>query len=356
MNKKLLLILIVLVLAVTAGCGRKKAPVTAKVEAIPVKVSTVETGDIKEIFTTTGTIEAADQAIVSAKASGRVTYVRVQLGDYISKGQVLVTLERDDVNNQMNQAKVSVVQAELNYKQAKDNFTRKQKLFAEQIISQQEFDSAQNQLDIAESQLKQSHIGVDLVDSQIKNTEVRAPISGYIGSRQVNGGEMVSPGAPLFSIVDLSQVYVTVNLSDSYISQAKVKQQAEVTLAASPDKVFLGSIAQIAPMADAITKTYPTKILLNNSSKVFKDGMLTQVKLNFNEQKNAVKLPIEAIIDETGGKAVYIVENNTAVRKPVEVGISDGKFVQILSGLTGGEQVVVMGQNNLEDGLKVVVK
>lgn len=354
MSKKLSLILIILFLALS-GCGRKKAA-PAVSRAIPVKVTTVTVGDIKEVFSTNGSVEAKNKANISAKIAGRVTQVLVQLGDYVSKGQVLATLEQTDLLNQLNQSQAIAAQAQAGYQQNKDNFLRKQKLFADQIISAQEFDAAKAQFEIAESQLRQSRAGIDMIKEQLKNTEIKAPLNGYIGSRGVNLGEMVSPGVPLFSIVDLSQVYITVDLSDSYITQVKPKQPAEISPASAPDRTYYGGIAQIAPMADPVTKTYPVKILLNNSARVFKDGMLVQVKLDFNHQKGTLLLPLEAIVEETGGKVVFAVENKTAIRKPVEVGISDGKSVAITAGLKAGEQIVVMGQNNLEDGLKVVVK
>jgi RND family efflux transporter MFP subunit len=326
------------------------------VEAIPVKVTSVASGDIKEIFTTTGTVEAVESANVSAKVSGRVTSIRVKLGDYVSKGQVLVSLEKEDFTHQLNQSKTALAQAEVSYKQSRDNFNRKQKLFAEQIISQQDYDSAKNEMDIAANQVRQAQVGIDMIQTQLHNTEVRAPINGYIGKRMVNEGEMVSPGIPLISMVDLAQVYVSVNLSDSYITQAKPKQTASVYLASSSGQNYQGSIVQIAPMADPVTKTYTVKILLDNPGRILKEGMLAQVTLNFNEKKNIFKIPIDAVLDETGTKAVYVIKNNKADRRQVQLGISDGKSVEVISGIKDLEKIVVLGQNNLEDGAKVVVK
>jgi membrane fusion protein (multidrug efflux system) len=356
MTKKLLLAVTIFALLLT-GCNRKQAETTITEEpVIPVTVALAEVGTITETFTTTGTVEANNKAEVASKVAGRVTEVRAQLGDYVEKGQLLVALEKTDYLNQLQKTKTTLIQTEVNYRKTKDDFVRKQKLYEENIISQSEYDTAKNLLEIAEMQLKEVKIGIEMIEEQLRNTEIRAPISGFIGSRNINPGEMANPGAPLFVIVDLSQVYVTVNLSDSYISQAKLGQAAEISLAANPEQTYQGTIKQIAPIANATSKTFPVKILLNNSSRIFKDGMLTQVRLKFNEKKDVIKTTVDAILEEPAGKVVYVVNGDRAERRVITLGISDGKFVEVLNGLQANEQVVTLGQNNLEDGSKVVVK
>lgn len=357
MNKKLILCGIVLSLLLAAGCGRKKAPVVKEEDpAVPVKIVTATSGDIQEIFSTTGTVEAATKTSVASKISGRVAQVTVELGDFVSKGQTLAVLEKTDFINQLNQAKTSLLQAETNLSQSKTNFNRIQKLFAEEMVSQQEYDNAKTQYDIALNQVHQAQINVAMSEEQLQNTEIKAPISGYIGERKINAGEMATPGASLMDIVDLSRVYVTINLSDSYIAQTKIGQKATVKLPSTPDKTFSGTVYQISPAAHSTSKMFPVKILLDNSARIFKDGMLAEVKMNFNEQKNVIQIPVEAVIDETGTKAVFVIKDNQAHRKNVEVGISNGKTIEIISGIDINDQVVVLGQNNLEDGMKVVVK
>jgi len=357
MNKKLIVIGIILSLLLTAGCGRKKAPVVKEEDpAVPVQVVPATTGDIQEIFSISGTVEAANKTAVTSKISGRVAQVAVELGDYVTKGQTLVILEKTDLINQLNQAKTSLLQAETNFAQVKTTFNRIQKLFAEELVSQHEYDNAKTQYDIALNQIEQARINVAISEEQLRNGEIKAPISGYVGERKINVGEMATPGVPLMDLVDISQVYVTVHLSDSYITQTKVGQKVTVRLPSMPDKTFTGKVFQISPAAQSGSKLFPVKILIDNSSRTFKDGMLAEVKMNFNERKNVIQIPVEAVMDETGTKAVFVIKDNVAYRKNVEVGINNGKFIEIISGIENGDQVVVLGQNNLEDGMKVVVK
>ncbi|HOP74202.1 MAG TPA: efflux RND transporter periplasmic adaptor subunit [Bacillota bacterium] len=356
MNKKLIVIGIVLSLLLIAGCGRKKPVVKEEDPVVPVQVAVASSGDIQEIYSTTGTVEATSKTSVTSKISGRVAQIAVELGDYVSKGQTLVSLEKTDLINQLNQAKTSLLQAETNLSQIKTNFNRIQKLFAEQLVSQHEFDNAKTQYEIALNQVQQAQINVEMSEEQLRNTEIKAPISGYIGERKINAGEMATPGSPLMDIVDLSRVYVTIHLSDSYITQTKIGQKVTVRLPSLQDKTFSGTVYQISPAAQSDSKMFPVKILLDNSSRVFKDGMLAEVKMNFNERKNVIQIPIEAVIEETGTKAVFVIKDNQAYRKNVEVGINNGKFIEIISGININDQVVVLGQSNLEDGMKVVVK
>ncbi|MGE5607512.1 MAG: efflux RND transporter periplasmic adaptor subunit [Bacteroidota bacterium] len=343
MSRKLLLLVIpIIILSLAAGgCGRKTNAVTSTPE-IPVKVTTVQKGSLGEVFITTGALEANQEVSITPKVSGRIAKVHVKMGDYVTANQILVELEQDDYA-------INLARAEASYKNSKENYERSQKLYAEKIISPQEFERAQTQFQIDEAAYKQAK-------NQLEDTRIRAPFSGQIGFTNATLGGMVSPGTPLLSVVDLSTVFVTVNLSDSYISQTRIGQAAQISLSSFPGQTFNGKVAQIAPAADKTSKTFPVKIALDNSSRRFKAGMLAEARLSFNERNNILKIPAEAIVDEIGTKAVYVVEKDTARRRIVTPGISDGKMVEILSGLGENEFIVILGQNNLEEGSKVVVK
>ena len=345
MNRKSLLLLVIpiIILALAAGgCGRKTNAITSSVPEIPVKVTTVQKGDLGEVFVTTGALEANQEVTITPKVAGRVAKIHVKMGDYVEANQVLVELEQNDYE-------IGLTSAEAAYKLSKENFERAKKLFAEKIISPQEFEGAQTEYQIREAAYKQAK-------SQLEDTKIRAPFSGQIGFSNATLGGMISPGTPLLSVVDLSTVFVTVNLSDSYISQTKVGQTAQITLSSFPEQTFTGKVAQIAPAADKVTKTFPVKIALDNSSHRFKAGMLAEARLSFNQRNDILKIPAEAIVDEVGTKAVYVVEKDTARRRVVTPGVSDGKMVEIVSGLAEKEFIVILGQNNLEEGSKVVVK
>ncbi len=345
MNRKnvlFLLVIPIIILAVTAsGCSRKTSATTSNPE-IPVKITTVQKGNLGEVYVTTGALEANQEVSVTPKVSGRVANIHVKMGDHVTANQVLVELEQDDYE-------IGLISAEAAYKMTKENFERQKKLYAERLISPQEFEGAQTEFQIKEAAYKQAK-------NQLDNTKIRAPFSGQIGFSNATLGGMVSPGTPLLSVVDLSTVFVTVNLSDSYISQVKIGQTALISLSSFPEQTFNGRIAQIAPAADKNLKTFPVKIALDNSSRRFKAGMLAEAKLNFNQRNDILKIPAEAIVDEVGTKAVYVVEKDAARRRIITLGVTDGRMVEIVSGLAEKEFVVILGQNNLEDGSKVVVK
>jgi RND family efflux transporter MFP subunit len=345
MNRKSLLLLVIpiIILALAAGgCGRKTNATTSSAPEIPVKVTTVQKGNLGEVFITTGALEANQEVTITPKVAGRVAKIHVKMGDYVEANQVLVEFEQNDYE-------IGLTSAEAAYKLSRENFERAKKLFADKIISPQEFEGAQTDYQIREAAYKQAK-------SQLEDTKIRTPFSGQIGFSNATLGGMISPGTPLLSVVDLSTVFVTVNLSDSYISQTKVGQTAQISLSSFPDQTFTGKVAQIAPAADKVSKTFPVKIALDNSSHHFKAGMLAEARLSFNQRNDILKIPAEAIVDEVGTKSVYVIEKDTARRRLVTPGVSDGKMVEIVSGLAEKEFVVILGQNNLEEGSKVVVK
>lgn len=357
-SKKSLLLLIAALssLLIFAGCGEEEQEnETEEVIEVPVTTETVTQGNLREHFLTIGNIEAVDQASVSAKISGRAANINVSLGDYVTKGQVLATIEESDYLNSLNNAKASLVQAESNLANTSANYERNKKLYEQQVISQQSFDASKTSYEVCVSQVNQAKIAVAIAEETYRNTKIIAPISGQIGSRNINRGEMISAGTPLFTIVDLSNVYVTINLSDSYIHQTKKGQTAQVALASNPGVFYNGKVAQISPSAGN-NQTFTVKLLMNNSNKDFRDGMLAEVTMFFNEKANVLSVPIDSVIDEGSSKAVFVIENGAAARKIVTTGISDGKYTEIVEGLTADAVVVTLGQENLQDGTKVVVK
>jgi RND family efflux transporter MFP subunit len=355
MNKQVA-ILGILLLVATPGCLRKKPAKTVSAPAVPVRISPVTTGALSEVYKTTGTVSADREAKISAKVQGKVAQVPIKMGDFVSAGQTLILLDQDELANQCRQTKAALSLAQANLKQAKSNFERLQKLYKEEAISQQEFDQVQTTLEVTENQVRQAQANLAYNQDRLNATKITAPFNGYVGLVNVTQGEVVSPGSPLLTVADLSRVFVTINLSDSYIGRVKKGQSIQLTFTTYPGKTFRGTVRQISPMADPATQTFPVKILLNNTAQKLKAGMLAEVKFNFNQKQNVLQIPIDAIIDETGNKSVFIIHQKHAVRKKVSLGINNGKMVEIRSGLTGKEQVVTLGQNNLEDGSKVVVK
>jgi RND family efflux transporter MFP subunit len=349
-------ILTILLLVVTPGCLRKKAAAPVSVPAIPVRISPVTTGELSEVYKTTGTVSANREAKISAKIQGKVTQVPIKMGEFVATGQTLILLDHDELAYQCRQSKAALSLAQANFKQAKSNFERLQKLYEEQAISQQEFDQVQTSLEVNENEVRQAQANLDLNQDHLNATTITAPFNGYVGLVDVTQGEVVSPGSPLLTMADLTKVFVTINLSDSYIGRVKKGQTIQLTFTTYPGETFQGTVRQISPIADPATQAFPVKILLTNTARKLKVGMLAEVKFNFNQRQKVLQIPIDAIIDETGNKSVFIIKKNKAVRKKVALGISNGKMTEVLSGLTGNEQVVVMGQNNLEDGSKVVVK
>jgi RND family efflux transporter MFP subunit len=349
-------ILTILILVVTPGCIRKKTTVSAVAPAIPVQVSPVTAGDLSEVYKTTGKVTANREATISTKIQGKVARVLIKMGDLVATGQTLIQLDQDELLNQNRQAKATLSQTQAKFKQARSNFERFRKLHEEQAISQQEFDQSRTNLDVAENEVQQAQANLAYNQDHLNATQITAPFSGYIGLLDVTQGEVVSPGSPLLTVADLTQVFVTMNLSDSYIGRVQKGQSIQFTFTAYPGETFRGTVRQISPMADPATQTFPVKVSLANAARKLKAGMLAEVKFNFNQRHKVLQLPDEAICDETGGKSVFIIQNHRAIRKKVRLGITDGKMVEIASGLTGKEQVVTLGQNNLEDGSKVVVK
>ncbi|MGE5558252.1 MAG: efflux RND transporter periplasmic adaptor subunit [Bacillota bacterium] len=337
------------------GCG-PQADKDTETQAVPVKAMTVTRGNITDNYTTVGSVEAEKTVNLAFKVPGRVARVYIRLGDYVQENQTLIELEKNDLINQNKQARAAFLLAQANFKQARENVERNEKLYRDNLISEAQYNGIKTACEAAEAQLNQAQVAVEITDNQLSNSEIKAPFSGYIGYCNVNQGEMITPGAPLMSVVQLARVFVTINLSDSYIGKVWAAQKVNVKIQAYPDESFVGWVDQIAPAINPITRMFPVRVKLDNTARKIKAGMLAEVRLGLNERRDVLLIPAEAVIDDIGVKSVYILDGVTAKRKVVTLGVTDGKMTEVLTGLREKDRIVVMGQNNLSEGTKVVVK
>jgi RND family efflux transporter MFP subunit len=189
----------------------------------------------------------------------------------------------------------------------------------------------------------------------LKDAAVRSPIDGIVSSRTIDAGEMVSGAVAPFTIIQMDTVSVEVNVSEQLINKIEKGQKVNVYVSSAFDKPFEGTIQAISPAADERTFTYPVKIEISNKEGLLKPGMFAEVEFAADTVKDAVIVPREAVLTEGDMHYVYIVEGERAKKLEVKLGLDNGKEAEILEGLKEGAQLVVKGQNYLEDGGKVQI-
>jgi HlyD family secretion protein len=393
-----------LLVLLLSGCSKKEEK---EVEApAPVQVAAVEQATLHKIVEADAVLWAHDQATVMPKIAAPVQKFLVNRGDHVKQGQLIATLENRDLRATASANKGQLDQAEANLRTttgatvpeavvkartdvqsaqqqadaAKKLFESRQNLFQQGALARRLVDEAQVQYATAQAALAtaQEHLRVQQTvgnqeqvrtaqaqvetargtlqssEAQVAYSEVRSPLTGVVSDRPLFPGDMASTGQPLFVVMDISRIVARANVPQTDATAVKVGQPAVIKIAGQ-DEGVPGKVTVVSPATDPASTTVQVWIEAANAGEILKPGASVRVAITVATIKDATVVPASAIVPaEEGGSAVVTVSgSNTAHQKKVEVGIREGDKVQILSGISPGDQVITVGALGLEDKAKV---
>ncbi|WP_333877109.1 efflux RND transporter periplasmic adaptor subunit [Flavobacterium sp.] len=312
--------------------------------AVSVKTDIVKTEEVSLDFSSNGSFEPIQELTFAAEKSGKVIKVLAKEGDFVTVGQTLAIMRSDVIN-------VNAQTANSAYENAAADYNRYENAFKTGGVTKQQLDQARLAMINAKSQLTQANINVG-------DTRIKAPISGFINKKYIEPGSILTgmPATDLFDIVNVSKLKLKVTVNESQVASLKTGNTVTVTTSVFPDKTFSGKITFIASKADE-SLNFPVEIeITNNATKDLKAGMYGTARFASNQQKQVLKIvPRNAFVGSVSGNQIFVVENGTAILKKVTAGRILGDKVEILDGLSDGEQVIVTGQINLTNGAKVEI-
>ena len=378
-----------------AGCQKKLE--TAADQPVPVRLQLPHHVQQPVSIAVSGSVEANVTALTAFQVGGRVSHVYVEEGQRVTKGQILADLDPTDYRNAFNAAsgeanaaaainakadaglrRQELEQARIDFERTQDEYQRLKYLYDHQslpandfhkieaayLASQQRYDMAQSGTRV-EDKLAASaqHVAATAQMAEAKkrlaDCQLRAPISGYIGMRQIDVGVTVAPGVPVISVVDLDPVKVRAGIPEAEVGKVREGSRAEVSIPSLDGQKFDGRVEAIAAASDPASRTYVSKIVVPNPKRQLRAGMVSEARLIGDTQVNAITVPGSAIVrDARGVTQVYLLTpgQNRAYSRRVEIGSMIDNEVEIRSGLAGNEQVVVDGQNYLRDGALVKIE
>lgn len=355
MRQQLTRLMIPVLVAVTAGCHRGAKP-DAKAEqpeAAPIPVSTMAVSQkpVSRDLVVNGTIIPKSQVSVMPKTSGRIIELRVAEGDRVTKGQLIARLETPELGWQLQQQKGGLISAEANLDQAEDNHNRMRELAAEGVISQQQLKSAETQVRVARSQLKQTKAAISLMESQLANGTVTSPITGVVISKGLDMGAMASQNSIIVTIAEAGEMQVKLPIAERDLSLVREGGKAVITSVALSGESFSGRISEIAPMVDPQTRLIPVKVDLARSGRL-KVGMNVSAAIA-GPTHRGLTVPAAALVTDGAEQIVFLANAGKAQRVPVTTGLRGADWAEITDGLKGGEQVIVKGSAFVKEGLSV---
>ena len=419
--KILLLALSALVALVAVGGYFYFSSAAKPISVAEVKLEGGGTGHGDTVLSASGYVVAHHKIAVGAKVMGRVAWIGVEKGDKVQQGQVLVRLEDNDFRAQSNQARANlsvaqarldqvrtgsrpqeklkdqagVLQAQATLKNAEAEHDRTEKLVRAGVSSKAELDRAIAQRDTAralleaarqsssmtdmgprteeiravEAQVRQMKAALDYAETQLADTEIKAPISGTVLQRIVERGEMVSPSAfgesgartSVVALADLTDLQIELDISQTDFARLKFGQLAEIVPEAYPNLKYTGRITEIAPEANRAKATVQVKVGVDNPDEQLRPEMNARVNFLGDEgptQSTAsprVLVPKAAVIRSEGNAFVFVVKGNRVEQRSIRLGEEAGEFYYVLEGLSGGESTATTGADKLRDGDRVKI-
>lgn len=314
-----------------------KADATA---AVPVEVAPVARRTIAASYSGTAPLDARGQAQVVAKTSGIALQVLVDIGQHVNAGQVMVRIDRDRAVLQASQASAQVNKLEANYRRAVQ-------LAEQRMVSANDVDQLRFDLANARDQLRMTQL-------ELSYGNVTAPIAGVVASREIKPGNFVQINSPIFTIVDTSRLEATLNVPEREIEKIKPGQPVDLLIDALPGRTFAGTVDRVSPVVDAGSGTFRVVLAFDGSGGL-QPGMFGRLRIRYDQRADARVIPREALLDDEGDPAVFVVRNGKAVRVAVKLGYDDGPWVEVRSGLKDSDRVVVAGKAALRDGSAVKV-
>ena len=369
--------LLSLVLIVPAGlsvaCGGSNASAAAEsavpvVESPLVDVAVVQaaTGTIQSALEISGTLAARTRVGIQPKLPGRLDRVLVEIGDRVSAGQVVATIDRREVDAALDAviAAVGVAQASLESSEAALanallEHDRAKTLFEGGALPRQRLDAAQTahrsaiaQRDLARANLAQAEATVRRTREVQRDATLRAPVAGFVVERNYDAGAI--PGdLPVVVVADLRQLKLEAGVSELEAGRLKQGLPAEVSVQAKPGEHFSGELAAIAPEVDERNRHFRIEVRVANPDGALLAGMYATARLVLAAADNAVAVPSEAVTTRDGKRVVLKVAADKVIPTPIVEGLSDGRRVQIVSGLLAGEQVIADARRQLPADARV---
>jgi len=307
--------------------------------SIPVTVAVVSEGSTDQQLVRTGNLIPYKEAEIMATSAGKVLAVKYELGSYVSKGATIV-----NVDSKLKE--LSLQATELNINKLKKDADRYTKLLAGNAATEIQVNDTKYNYENALNQAEQ-------IKQQISDATIEAPISGRIVKKNIEPGEFVNIGTSLGTILDVARLKVQVLVSEGDVYKLKEGQHVQLKTDIYPDKKIDGVISYIAPLGDE-SHNYPVEIVMQNSSQL-KAGTFVSVSFSQKTSQQALLIPRSSLVESIRNPYVYVMENNIAKQRKIEVGRELGDKIEILSGLKAGESVITTGQINLSEGASVQI-
>jgi RND family efflux transporter MFP subunit len=354
-------------LALIAGAsGCEQSTQVAAKTPTPVRVADVALSSSSEGLRYSASVLPLAQAALSFKSSGYVTGIKqvmgadgrrreIGAGDYVARGAWLAQIRHQDLKNQLDQAAAAVTQAEAQHLQASQDNERAKALYSTHSVTKPEFDQSQARFDSSRGSVDQAKASLRQAQLALADADLSAPFSGFILARNIELGNLASPGTVAFTIADTSAVKVSFGVPEYAVKQLRLGQEFNIHLQDDP-KEYKGRVTSIAAGADEKNRVFAVEVTVPNPKSYLKPGMIASLNLAGVESAPAPSVPLAAVVAvpaAPGRYGVFVASQSngkwTAHLRAVTLGETHESDVAV-EGVKPGEKIVVVGVADLKDG------
>jgi membrane fusion protein (multidrug efflux system) len=315
----------------------------AKKQEVSVQVVTltVKPAQLEEKLNLPAAVESFENLWVKSEASGQVTNILVQEGQIVQKGRVLVELDSRDYTTNLERI-------EANHKLVTIEYKRITELFKRNIAAASEVDRLEAQLKDLEAQLKAAKLALE-------RTRITAPITGRLNEIETRIGDWMSVDKPVAQILQMGEVKVTVGIPESDVSAVTDLNEADIIIEALDKLRVKGKKLFLSRQPSDLARLYNLELVVDNPDGRILPGMFARVEIVKKRFKDALAVPLYAVISQDDENFVYLEKNNKAEKRSVELGILEGWMIQVKSGLNIGDKVIIVGHRQVDEGQAVQV-
>lgn len=308
---------------------------------VPVETSVPVRGDINAVYTGTAPIEAFAEADVLAKVAGEVVEIFVEEGDAVRQGQVLARLDGERLRLELRET-----EARLN--KLERDFERNVDLNNKGLISEGDFDRIKFDMEA----LRASY---NLAKLELDYTQIRAPIDGVVSERYIKLGNTLAVGDPVFRVTQLDPLVAYLFVPEREFRKIESGQPAGIAVDALTGPPVIAEVTRVSPIVDPETGTFKVTLEIDDPARRIKPGMFARIGIVYDTHLDALQIPRSAVVGDGEETAVFVVEDDRAVRRDVETGFADRGMIEITAGLADDDEVIVVGQVGLRAGSEVDV-
>ncbi len=330
--------LVIIAGLIMASCSKKqedKAIKPEETETIAVKVEKASIQEVEQIYEFSSTVDAAVKNYISSAGGTRIEKIHVEVGDRVTKGQKLVTMEN-----------TNLVTAKVQLMNSKNDVDRMEALYLSGGISKQQLDQIKTQYDVAKRN----------IDNLESNIHLVSPISGIVTMRNFDNGD-VSATQPILQVMQITPVKLKFSMNEKFYNRVKIGMKVSAKVDIFGDDRFEGRVNLIAPIIDPNTRSFGLEASFTNSNQKLRPGMFARVEINLGKNMSVV-IPDRAVIKQNGtnDKYVFIEKDGVVDYRKIELGRRLGDTYEVISGIEEGENIVIEGYTKLVSGSKVKVK